>query len=252
MNPLVNETALVDAWLETRRRRDRDALVVAYQPLVEEVAQQMSRSSGLSVDELMSHGQLGLLSAIEQYADDQGVRFHQFAAQKIRWAVTDGRREFGAISRGLTENSKLLEHAAETLRHRLHHEPSDNEIAGHLRVSVEQVHRMREDALVQMPVSLDTPVDAAAEDQASGQRSVDPVTPEDHLMVTILRDRVAAALASVSGVEGVVLALYYQEGLTMPQIARELGVAVSMISSFHTAGVRTVQAALRGGQSFTQ
>lgn len=233
MEPLANERALVDAWLASRDKRARDALAVAYQPLVSEVARQLHRrlpdghKSSVTVGDLESHGQLGLLAAIDVFDPDRGGSFHQYAAQRIRWSMHVGQREFG-VSRSNLEQAKLLATVSALESQAQGRWVSTRELAEQTGATID-------------------PVVESFEDHPGFEGSTsDPYGPDTTLPVSLLRDRVADAISKISGAEGVVLTLFYAEGMHLTEIAAELGTSAGWVSELRNRGLATLRDILTG------
>lgn len=82
----------------TPDHQQRDALITAHQGLVRRVARTLMRSvpRHVTVDDLMSFGQLGLIDAATRYDAGRGVQFNTFAYYRIRGAIFDQvRKEHG-------------------------------------------------------------------------------------------------------------------------------------------------------------
>ena len=82
----------------TLDRQQRDALIIAHQGLVRRVARTMVRDvpRHVTVDDLVSFGQLGLIDAATRYDASRGVQFNTFAYYRIRGAIFDQvRKEHG-------------------------------------------------------------------------------------------------------------------------------------------------------------
>jgi RNA polymerase sigma factor for flagellar operon FliA len=79
-------------------RQQRDALITAHQGLVRRVARTMVRDvpRHVTVDDLVSFGQLGLIDAATRFDASRGVQFNTFAYYRIRGAIFDQvRKEHG-------------------------------------------------------------------------------------------------------------------------------------------------------------
>ena len=101
----------------------------------------------------------------------------------------------------------------------------------------ETAHPEREDPSgdqVSDRLLLDTTEDPAAPDPAKA------------LDVGDLKDRIADAIAVLPEREKLVIALYYYENLTLPEIGEVLGVTESRISQLHTQAVLRLRASMRG------
>lgn len=82
----------------TLDRQQRDALIIAHQGLVRRVARTMVRAvpRHVTVDDLVSFGQFGLIDAAARYDASRGVQFNTFAYYRIRGAIFDQvRKEHG-------------------------------------------------------------------------------------------------------------------------------------------------------------
>lgn len=82
---------------------DRQALVVAYEPLAKKLAQKFYKPYGhLEFDDVLSFAKIGLVSAAHRWDASRGLRFSTFASPRIVGAILDGfRAEFRRVD---TEN----------------------------------------------------------------------------------------------------------------------------------------------------
>jgi RNA polymerase sigma factor for flagellar operon FliA len=76
-------------------RRDRERLILHYQPFVERVVYKLSRSypAEVSREDLLQYGMLGLIEAIDKFDPSLGIRFETFGFTRVRGAVLDGIRK---------------------------------------------------------------------------------------------------------------------------------------------------------------
>ncbi len=81
--------------------------------LVDGVATQLCRELGnlLELDEMISFGQEGLLTAARRYDPDRQVPFRKYAYHRIRGAILDGMRTYAPLSRRNHEKVKALQSA---------------------------------------------------------------------------------------------------------------------------------------------
>ena len=231
--------ALWERWHEDHDRRAQANLVAAYQPLVRQVAEGLRRTiRSLNVDELMSHGQFGLLDALERFDPAMGVKFDAWAQQRIRGAIYDGIRRFDPGSRDLRARVKEVRRATEVLEQRLHRLPTDVELAGYLEVSEDQLHRLRTQELAMESMTASSPEDF---DRVTDLAVAHGHTPGDAADVAELRDTIALAFARIEGPERIVLGLYYLQGMRMADIGRILGVGATTVSKIHARAISMVR-----------
>ena len=135
------------------------------------------------------------------------------------------------------------------LEARLRRAPTDEEMAGELKLDVEEFH----EALLQISnstiVALDElwNVSDSTGDQVSLLDTIpDHGAPDPEAMVdqSELRDRIADAIAALPEREKLVIALYYYENLTLREIGEVLGVTESRVSQLHTKAVLRLRSKL--------
>ena len=230
----------------TREPRAREALVLAYAPLVKYVAGRMGSGLPAHIEEsdLISYGLSGLIAAIERYDPLREIKFETFAIPRIRGAILDELRALDWVPRTVRARARELERANVRLEGRLLRAPSDEELAAELRITVEELHESLLEISRSTIVALDELWSAAERggEQVSLLETVADLEAPDpqHLLDLSERHRrVAEAIAALPERERLVIALYYYEELTLREIGEVLGVTESRISQLHA------QAALR-------
>src|SRR5881398_2055605 len=131
-------------WLEYRRSKDRllrDRLILTYAPLVKFVAGRLGSGLPAHVDEgdLVSYGLLGLIGAIERYDPEREIKFETYAISRIKGAIIDELRAMDWVPRSVRARARDIERAIAELEARLGRAPSDEEIAGKLGVSQDEL-----------------------------------------------------------------------------------------------------------------
>jgi RNA polymerase sigma factor FliA len=224
---------------------------VAYSPLVKYVAGRMSSGLPAHVDEadLISYGLGGLIFAIERFDLSREIKFETYAITRIRGAIIDELRSLDWVPRSVRARAREIERVNMKLEARLQRAPTDEEMAGELKVNVEEFH----EALLQISnstiVALDElwNVSDSSGDQVSLLDTIpDHGAPDPQSVVDQgeLRDRIADAIAALPEREKLVIALYYYENLTLREIGEVLGVTESRVSQLHTKAVLRLRSKL--------
>lgn len=233
-----------DKWLRSRDPGARDQLIVHYSPLVKFVAGRVGAGLPSSVDagDLVSSGVLGLIDAVERFEPDHGVKFETFAAPRIRGAIYDGLRQLDWVPRSVRSRARDVERAIAELEHRLGRAPSEDEIAAHLHVDVEELARWLASIASTTVGPLDRAIESGYEPAAVDQRGHDG--PASIFEDRELRDLMRRAVTQLPERERLVITLYYDEGLTLSEIGQVLGVTESRVSQIHTKSVLHLRARL--------
>jgi RNA polymerase sigma factor for flagellar operon FliA len=231
-----------ERWLKRRSSLARDHLIVSYAPLVKFVAGRVGAGLPSTVDpgDLVSSGVLGLIDAIERFDPQRGVKFETFATPRIRGAIYDGLRELDWVPRSVRSRAREVERAINELEAIHGHAPSDDELAGHLHLERDELNRWLSSIATTTVGPLERALDSGAEPRAlSGEVPVLPsAVVEDREVREVMRE----AIDKLPEREKLVLSLYYDEGLTLAEISRVLGVSESRVPQIHTKSVLYLRA----------
>ena len=80
------EQRLARAWRDKGDRAARDRLILCHKPLVCKIASKY-RIPGLSSEDLINEGFIGLIEAVDKFNPDRGNRLSTFAYRPINWAL---------------------------------------------------------------------------------------------------------------------------------------------------------------------
>jgi RNA polymerase sigma factor for flagellar operon FliA len=231
-----------DAWHETRDPDAREWLVVHYASLVKFVAGRLAAGLPKSVDtgDLVSAGVFGLMTAIDRFDPNHGVKFDSFAVPRIRGAILDGLRALDWVPRSVRAKARSVQDAITSLEHSLGRSPTDEEIAAHLKIDVEELHGWLSD----VAAGAVGPLDHVALDDTPASGGVE-TQPGRALEEEELRDAMRREMTRLPEREQAVLVLYYEDGLTLAEIGEALGVTESRVSQIHSKAVLQLRSRLQ-------
>lgn len=240
-NPDVDNRCLWHAFKHERDRAARDELIVRYAPLVHYVAGRVAVGLPTNIErsDLVSYGIFGLIDAIERFDPDRGYRFETYAVARIRGHMLDELRSLDWVPRAVRRKARAIEDACRRLEAELHRAPTDTELAAALGCTVEEVQRdLAEVALVNL-VEFDTAVSTSVDGELTlGDVLVgDDAGPGQAVEVAETRRALAEAIAGLPERERTVVALYYEDGLTLAEIGAVLGVTESRACQIHGKAV---------------
>jgi RNA polymerase sigma factor FliA len=243
-------------WREYRANKNpaiRDRLIVTYAPLVKYVAGRLGSGLPAHVDDedLVSYGLLGLIGAIERYDPDRDVKFETYAIARIRGAIIDELRALDWVPRSVRSRARDIERAIGELEAKLGRVPTDEEIAGKLGITTEDLDESLSEISRSSIAALDElwTIGGSGGDQVALIDTIEDTEapdPQGALSQTELREAIADAIARLPEREKLVVTLYYYEELTLREIGEVLGVTESRVSQLHTKAILRLKARLAG------
>src|SRR5512140_3046161 len=119
---------------------ERERLILEHLPQVRLIARRIHERlpESVSLEDLVSTGIVGLISAIDRFDASLNVKLKTYAEYKIRGAILDSLRGLDWAPRQQRRRSKQIESAIAVLEQRLHRTPTEEEIAGELDLGVEE------------------------------------------------------------------------------------------------------------------
>ncbi len=239
-------------WIEYKqdpsRKELRNRLVEIYLPLVRYNGERIwSRlPEGVELDDLISAGVFGLMDAIEAFDLSRGVKFETYCVPRIRGAMLDELRTMDWVPRLVRSKASKLNEAVKTLEARLGHQPTENELAQELGITVDELEKMMLDANAVNLISLnkkwyetDSYKDVREIDILEDKKGEDPTRrlQKGDLMRLVTR--------GLNRNERLIIILYYYEELTMKEIGATLDLSESRVSQMHSSIVQRLQNQLR-------
>jgi RNA polymerase sigma factor for flagellar operon FliA len=229
---------------EDGSQESREKLILNYAPLVKYVAGRVSSGLPPNIEyaDLVSYGIFGLIDAIEKYDPNRGIKFETYAIARIKGAIIDELRSIDWVPRSIRFKARELEKAYVALENELKRLPSDEEVAKHLCISLDEFHTLLQQMSFISLVALDELWNVGGDkgdkvslvDTLEDSRVKDPSkTYEIEEMKRIL----AEAINRLPEREKIVISLYYYEGLTLREIGEVLGVTESRVCQMHTKAI---------------
>lgn len=227
---------------------DRNRLVTDHVGLVKAMAIRLAQRLPPQVElaDLVSVGVIGLIDAASRYNPASGVPFEAFARRRLHGAMLDALRDLDWAPRSLRKLRRELDAAIARLRHDFQREPTDADIAAAMNLSVEEYGRVL-DQMRTLELATIKQLDSAGTDGAPLlELAVDPDEgPEAILERSELRGYLARALLELPERERHVLALYYEEELTLAEVGEVIGVSESRVSQLRTLALSRLRASLQ-------
>jgi RNA polymerase primary sigma factor len=255
VTPLDRESleAEVEAGVAARRR-----MIESNLRLVVSIARRYV-GHGLSLQDLIQEGNVGLHTGIDRYDFQRGYRLSTYIYWWIRQAITRALANDSRTIRLPVHAGELLRSAAKTeqeLRTELLGEPRLEQVAARLGVPTERLRELRR--LAASPGSLDRPVG-----DASGRTHADMLVDNaatDVFQLSGLNDELEDSLTEVLDElperEGHVLRLHFgvgrRDALSLAQIGQKMGITSERVRQIESQALRRMRANTRLRRAFVE
>ena len=179
----------------------------------------------IEVEDMIQIGMLGLLEASQSFDPSVGVSFDEYAKRRIKGSILDEVRKASSMSRLAVKNNREYSHAKMSLTNSLGREPSNQEVAELLGLTISELERKRSHANQFNLVQIDDEsiqIESGFEDQAAN--------PLLSLEDSELSDRLTNEISKLDDRSKLIISLYYVEELNMKEIGAVIGVNESRVS----------------------
>ena len=229
---------------------EREQLILEHIPLVRYLVGRMATKlpPHLDLQDLMSAAMIGLINAADRFDSARGVLFKTFAEQHVRGTILDELRSYDVLSRSMREKYKRLERELRQLEHLFGRNPTSEEVAESLQMSLEDYFGLLDDVHAFTFISLD---DSWEGDDGSPLCLADVLceseakNPQQLVISKQLAEALGQAIDTLPEKERQAITLYYNEDLNLKEIGELLGLTESRISQIISQAMVRLRSRLR-------
>lgn len=244
------ERDLIGRWKTSGDTAARDRVVGAHLRLAVSNARKLS-GYGLSVDDLVAAGNVGLLQAAEKFDPSKGARFSTFAMPYIRGAQFEHvQHNWSIVRQGTNRDQKRLFFSLRREMQHVHDGLTDEKAK-----EIAERRGVKTEAVKDMAARLhgrDASLNARAGEEEDGEEWLDRLTSGEHAedrlvgqeTARIRRASAARAIAGLNDRERRVLAARWlrQPPATLQQIGASLGISAERVRQIENQAMRRVRA----------
>lgn len=216
------------------QEQDSDALVIQHAPLVKRIAYHLMNKlpPNVQADDLIQAGMIGLLEASRNYDPSQGASFETYAGIRIRGSMLDEIRRSDWTPRSVHRKARMVAEAMREIENEQGRDARDVEVADALGMSLDEYHKILQDASGCRIFSLE---DLQAVGELPQERTDGTIQgPFEGMQRDAFKGALADAIAGLPERERLVIALYYEEELNLREIGQILGVSESRVCQIHS------------------
>jgi len=236
MNLSKSHKIIEEAWnvfLLTGDPVQKDRLIEHYLYLVKIAMGRLiyTLPSYIDREDLEGYGVIGLLQALERFRPEAGVRFETYALSRIRGSAIDYLRSLDPLSRGQRKTFKEIMVVWQTLQRDFGRDPTLEEIADEMNMSMEEVSWVIEKHKSSVFFSLEQ--ERKENGRSLGEEVIDQhprCNPQEILENKELVEFLGRVVDELPEREKLCITLYYFEGLTLKEMGAVLEVGESRVS----------------------
>jgi RNA polymerase sigma factor for flagellar operon FliA len=220
------------------------AEVARFTPLVQRIAQRLRAKLPAHIDvaDLVQAGMLGLMDAIASQGNTAGDAFVTYASMRIRGSILDELRNQDWLPRRARAKEQSIRKAINHLEQRLGRPPDEDEIAAELGWDLKAYQSALQDTAGQILYLEDLSAD---NDSFIGRYLCDGAADIQSVLASAQFTRdLQSGIRHLPEREQLVLALYYQDDLTLKEIGSVLDVSESRVSQIMRQAIVRLRSSL--------
>lgn len=235
-------------YKETGDVKIRNDLVMQYSYIPKMAAMQLRNlaASYAQVDDMINQGMLALIDSVERFDYNKGIRFEAYAFMRVKGSIIDLIRKQDWIPRRVRMTKKEISNTVSLLSNELGREPTDEEVAEKMGISVEKLSKNYEEISNGVVFSFEELIQNVSQmGSVFDSPANEDIIPEKRILKQELKELIRKALDELSERDRLVVTLYYFENLTLAEIADVLDVTIQRVSQINARAISKIKEKLK-------
>ncbi|MHC4531719.1 MAG: sigma-70 family RNA polymerase sigma factor [Planctomycetota bacterium] len=220
--------------------------ITQFIPMVHKVVQRVVTyiKPPLSYEDLVSAGAIGLVKAAHDYDPVHQAEFKTYAYIRIRGAILDELRNSSLLPANVDKQIREATQISLEIVNQTGATPTDEVLAEKLQITVDKLYQTFENARTKHFVSIDSSTENSS---PLGFSLAAPNTPapDQQFEQNELIDKLTEAIQQLDERQRQIILLYYQQELTMKQIAEVFDITEPRVSQLHAKTLFNLSVKLR-------
>ncbi len=223
-----------------------DEQITQFLPMVHKVVQRVVTyiKPPLSYEDLVSAGAAGLVKAARDYDPSHQAEFKTYAYIRIRGAILDELRNFSLLPANVDKQIREATKISIEITNQTGKAPTDELLAEKLKISVDKLYQTFENARAKHFISIDSSRENSPP-LAASLAAANTLAPDQQLEQAELVDKLTEAIGRLNDRQRQIIILYYQQELTMKQIAEVFNITEPRTSQLHASALFNLSVKLR-------
>ncbi len=214
----------------------REELICYYLPLVQQVVNRFAPflPHSVEVEDLISYGIVGLISAMERFDPDKNVKFETFAYWRIKGEILDFLRKEDIIPKHQRVKIKQVKNKYLELGILPGDQEGEERVAEDLGMDLEEVKEAIRLSHLTNLISLN---ESIGEEIMLEDAIPSPGDPYEKVEKRLVREFIENLISKMDKRQQVILDLYFNEGLTLREIGQILDLSEGRVSQLLSASL---------------
>lgn len=244
---VAEDEKVVSLWRSYKQNGStqmRNELVLHYMNLVKKIAFKTYKNAWYleCADELVNEGVIAMISVIDRFDVDMGIKFETFASRRIQGAMVDYIHKQSGFVRKIHEMTKKINLAKDEFVQTYGRLPDNNELAQKMGISRDELETMIYESQPVKTFSIHQTESGTADEEKiieiSTGNDADPI---EILTKTEYNEELVRGIESLNEQQQLVLSLFYKEEFSVSEIAEILNLSTEKVSQIRFQSIKKLK-----------